>query len=59
MESEDEDCAGADETKVKACMEMLEKMSEEPIQEKRAEEGKLTKKGAIIAMMKSKYVSKT
>ena len=41
--------------KSRPAMEMLEKMSEESVQEKEQEEGKLTKKGAIIAIMKSKY----
>ena len=36
-------------------LETLEKMSEEPIQEKQAEEEMPTKKGAIIAITKSKY----
>ena len=34
---------------------MLEKMSEESIQEKQEADGMLTKKGAIIAIMKNKY----
>ena len=41
--------------KSRPALEMLEKMTEESIQEKQEEEEMLTKKGAIIAIMKSNY----
>ena len=41
--------------KSRPALEMLEKMSEESIQEKQDADGMLTKKGAIIATMKNKY----
>ena len=41
--------------KSRPALEMLEKMTEEMIQEKQEAEGMLTKKGAIIDIMKNKY----
>ena len=41
--------------KSRPAREMLQKMSEESVQEKQAEEEMLTKEGAISAIMKDKY----